>query len=413
MTTRPNSRGDGTILWINHFAVVPAMGGGTRHIEIGRELARRGWQVMLVASDFHIHQRTYQRRASAADRSAHHESVDGVDVAWLWALPYTRNDLRRVGNWLTFARSVLALDLSASPPRVVVGSSPHLFAALAAWVVAKRQGVPFILEVRDLWPESLAVAGRRPGLGYAAFWLLARFLYGMADRIIVLAEGVESYLAERGIPAEKLVFIPNGVDTTTFGTSTAPPRNSLTLVYAGAHGPANGLDAVLDAADSLRDEPRVAFTLLGDGPAKPALQQEAMRRNLRNVEFIDSIPKSQMPAFLSGCDAGLMVLKDVPVFAFGVSPNKLFDYWAAALPVVCNVPGEVAMLVRRAGGGIQTRDSSGRALADAIREVLAMSPAGRAALGASGRAWVTRERSRPALAERMERMLSSLETIPA
>ena len=389
------------------------MGGGTRHIEIGRELVRRGWKVTLLASDFHIHQRTYQRRASADDRNVHRETVDGVDVNWLWASSYARNDLKRVGNWLTFARSVLTFDASATKPRVIIGSTPHLFAALASWIVSVRQRVPFVLEVRDLWPESLAVAGKRPGPGYAAFWLLARFLYRVADRIIVLAEGVETYLAERGIPKEKLVFIPNGVDTTDFVTRASAPRDSLRLVYAGAHGPANGLDAVLDAADALRDEPRVSFVLLGDGPAKPALKADAERRNLRNLEFIDSIPKSQMPAFLGGCDAGLMVLKDVPVFAFGVSPNKLFDYWAASLPVVCNVPGEVATLLERAGGGVQARDSSGAALADAIRQMLALTPAQRAALGVSGRAWVSRERSRPALAERMERMLASLETVPA
>jgi glycosyltransferase involved in cell wall biosynthesis len=389
------------------------MGGGTRHIEIGRELVKRGWRVLLVASDFHVHQRTYQRRASMADHAAHYESVDGVDVAWLWASPYARNDLRRVANWLTFARSAVTLDLSGTRPRVVVGSSPHLFAALAAWVISIRHRVPFVLEVRDLWPESLAVAGRPPGAGYAAFWLLARFLYRVADRVIVLAEGVESYLADRGVPKEKLVFIPNGVDTSSFAAVSPPHRDSLRLIYAGAHGPANGLDAVLDAAEALRDEPRVSFVLLGDGPAKPALQESSTRRQLNNLQFIDSIPKSEMPSFLAGCDAGLMVLKDVPVFAFGVSPNKLFDYWAASLPVVCNVPGEVAMLVRRADGGIQAADSSGAALAAAIRAMVALTPAERASLGASGRCWVERERSRPALAERMERMLSSLDVVAA
>jgi len=413
LTAGPITRSNGTILWVNHFAVVPAMGGGTRHIELGRELVRRGWQVTLVASDFHVHQRTYQRRDSASDREVRHESVDGVDVAWLWASPYVHNDLKRVGNWLTFARSLLRLDLSDAKPRVVIGSSPHLFAATAAWVVAKRQRVPFVLEVRDLWPESLAVAGRRRGPGYAAFWLLARFLYRVADRIIVLAEGVESYLAERGIPKDKLVFVPNGVDTGTFDSTPPAPRESLKLVYAGAHGPANGLDAVVDAADELRDEKRVAFVLLGDGPAKAVLQLDAARRGLSNLEFVDSIPKSQMPAFLAGCDAGLMVLKDVPVFAFGVSPNKLFDYWAASLPVVCNVPGEVATLLERAHGGVQAADSSGQALAAAIRAMLAIKPAERAALGASGRAWVARERSRPVLADRIERMLTSLEAVPA
>ena len=384
------------------------MGGGTRHIELGRELASRGWTVTLAASDFHIHERRYQRRASAADRKTHHEVVDGVDVAWLWTSPYSRNDLRRVRNWLSFARSLLALDTSASPPRVVIGSSPHLFAALAAYIIARRRGVPFVLEVRDLWPESLAVSGKRRGPGYFAFWLLARLLYRVADRIIVLAEGVEQYLIEKGIPARKIAFIPNGVDATAFSKTTPAARDTLRLVYAGAHGPANGLATVLHAAHLLRDEPRVSFVLLGDGPAKPALREEAARLQLTNVQLLDPIAKADMPVFLNGCDAGLMVLKDVPVFAFGVSPNKLFDYWAAALPVVCNVRGEVAGLVARAGGGVQASDASAEALADAVRRMLALSPAERRAMGTSGRAWVAAERDRPILAKRLDTILREL-----
>lgn len=408
------TRSHGTVLWVNHFAVVPAMGGGTRHVEISRELVRRGWQVTVAASDFHIHQRAYLRRASAADRAVHRESVDGVDMVWLWAAPYTANDFRRVTNWLTFAGSLLRLDLLGIKPRMVIGSSPHLFAAFAAWIVAKRERVPFVLEVRDLWPESLAVAGRRRGPGYFAFWMLARFLYRVADRIIVLAEGVGSYLEKTGIPRRKLMFVPNGVDAGAFATAIRPPaRDSLRLVYAGAHGPANGLDAVLDAAELVRDESRVTFVLVGDGPAKPSLRSDAERRQLGNVEFVDSIPKAEMPGFLNGCDAGLMVLKDVPLFAFGVSPNKLFDYWAAALPVVCNVPGEVASTLETAGGGVQAADSSGAALASAIRALLKATPERRRAMGESGRAWVTRERDRPVLAERLDGMLRSLVEVGA
>jgi glycosyltransferase involved in cell wall biosynthesis len=268
--------------------------------------------------------------------------------------------------------------------------------------------VPFVLEVRDLWPESLAVSGKRNGPGYFAFWLLARLLYRLATRIVVLAEGVGTYLVEHGVPAEKIVFVPNGVDAKAFSTGERVKRDTLRLVYAGAHGPANGLDTVLRAAEMLRDEPRVSFVLIGDGPAKPALAQEAQRLRLDNLVLQDSVPKAQMPAVLNSCDAGLMVLKDVPVFAFGVSPNKLFDYWGASLPVVCNVRGEVASLVSQAGGGVQAVDASAEALADAIRAMLALSPADRAAMGERGREWVTRERDRPIVAARLDRALRPL-----
>ncbi|MCU0621640.1 MAG: glycosyltransferase, partial [Gemmatimonadales bacterium] len=178
-----------SLLWVNHFAVTPADGGGTRHYDLARTLARLGWTVTVASADFHLHGRRYTRRAGASDRRAIHEPLDGVRFAWLWSAPYAGNDWRRVRNWLSFARRVATADWSAPRPDVVIGSSPHLFAALGAWWAARRLEVPFVLEVRDLWPESLeAVSGRRGAL-YHTLDRLATFLYARADRIVVLARG--------------------------------------------------------------------------------------------------------------------------------------------------------------------------------------------------------------------------------
>lgn len=130
--------------------------------------------------------------------------------------------------------------------------------------------------------------------------------------------------------------------------------------------------------------------------------QQARAERLSNVEFFDPVPKARIPELLSSCDAGLMVLKDVPLFAFGVSPNKLFDYWGAGLPVVCNVPGEVAGWVRDAGGGVQAADATAASLVRAVRTLVAMSPERRNALGAAGHEWVRREHDRPVLAARLD-----------
>ena len=396
------------LLWVNHFAVAPDMGGGTRHFEMGRELVRRGWSVTIAASDFHLHGRTYMRRADAEDRSARIETLEGVRFAWLWAAPYERNDLRRVWNWISFGRSLQQWGRDAQRPDIVVGSTPHLFAALAGWRAARRHGVPFVLEVRDLWPESLAVGGGVRGPSYWSLYALARFLYRVADRVVVLAHGVGDVLTRAGVAPDRIVFAPNGVDVSAYSRIMRTPRAGLRLAYAGAHGPANGLEAVLDAAALLRDDSRISFDLIGDGPSKAALVERARARGLDNVHFREPLPKSAMPAFLAECDAGLMVLKDVPLFAYGVSPNKLFDYWGAALPVICNVPGDVAEMVRQSNAGIQSRDASGEALAEAVQRLLSHAPAERAAMGARGRAWVERERDRPKLAARMDDALRDL-----
>jgi glycosyltransferase involved in cell wall biosynthesis len=401
------------LLWVNHFAVAPDMGGGTRHFEMGRELARRGWDVTIAASDFHLHGRSYMRRTDEGDRAERTETLEGVSFVWLWAAPYEKNDTRRAWNWMSFGRSLEHWATRAERPDIVVGSTPHLFAAFAAWRTARRYRVPFVLEVRDLWPESLAVGKLRRGPAYWALYVLSRFLYRVADRIVVLAQGVAEFLARLGVARERIVLAPNGVDVAAYIGASASPRTSVRLAYTGAHGPANGLDAVLDTAELLRDEPRVTFDLIGDGPSKRELVERARERGIGTVRFHDPVSKSAIPAFLAECDAGLMVLKEVPLFAFGVSPNKLFDYWGAALPVICNVPGEVAAMVRESGGGIQARDGSGKALADAIRELLAIAPGDRVAMGARGRAWVARERDWPVLTARLDAALRDLLESPA
>jgi len=390
------------LLIVNHFALAPDMGGGTRHIELGRELTQRGWRVTIAASDFHVLERAYARREGTSDKGVIEEVVNGVRLRWLWSSPYDRNDRRRIANWLSFARSVVRTRWAEDPPDVVLGSSPHLFAALGAWRVARRLGVPFVLEVRDLWPESLGATARRRGPGYWGLWVTARFLYRAATRIVVLSRGVQKYLEERGVPSSRIVYVPNGADLRAFGEQATQRGDVMRLVYAGAHGPANGLDVVLGAAALLRHDPRVSFLLVGDGPAKDGLVQQARRDGLTNIEFVDAVPKARIPHLLASFDAGLMVLKDVPLFAFGVSPNKLFDYWGAGLPVICNVPGEVAGWVREANGGVQTADATPGSLAQSILSLLAMGAERRAALGAAGREWVRREHDRPVLAARLD-----------
>ena len=397
-----------SLAWVNHFAVTPADGGGTRHFEIGRELVRRGWSVTVAASDFNLQSRRYTRRAGAHSREVICEQVDGVDFRWFWAAPYWNNDWRRAWNWLSFSRSLLRWEPKGDRPDVVIGSSPHLFAALASERLARHWRVPFVLEVRDLWPESMVAVGRRKGPAYYVLAWIARYLYARAERIICLARGTQTYLAGMGIDRAKLVYVPNGVDPDAFAPVERPGREVFTVVYAGAHGPANGLDVVLDAAELVRSDERIRFLFVGDGPAKHDLMTAARARGLSNVEFRGPVPKARMNEVFAEADAGLMVLRDAPLFSFGVSPNKLFDYFAAGLPVVCNVPGEVATMVEAARGGVQAEPGSAQSLVDAILRLASYSPEARAEMGRNARAWVAREHSRTVLADRLDAMLREL-----
>lgn len=396
------------LLWVNHFAVTPSEGGGTRHLELGRQLVRRGWDVAVLASDLDLHTRRYTRRPSGRHRAIIREDHDGVEFRWLWSSEYRRNDWRRGLNWLTFFWSVSRAGRAEPAPDIVIGSTPHLFAAFAAYRLARRASVPFVLEVRDLWPESLIAAGGRRGPLYYLLRRIADHLYARAEAIIVLARGSRDYLAGRGVDEAKIHYVPNGVDPDWFSDNEPSSGESFTCVYAGAHGPANGLNAVLDAAELLRNEPGIRFVLVGDGPAKTELLADATRRDLRNVEFRASIPRSSVPELFREADAGLMVLRDSPLFRFGVSPNKLFDYLAARLPVVSNVPGEVADMLRASGAGVQASEAGGAGLARAVLRLRELPESERRRMGRSGREWVEREHGRATLGARLHEQLKQL-----
>lgn len=262
--------------------------------------------------------------------------------------------------------------------------------------MARRLGSPFVLEVRDLWPESLLAGGGRVGLGYRALERLAGMLYRRARLVVTLTEGVARYLRDRGVGP--VCCAPNGVDLAAFDGAPVRVGRGTTVVYLGAHGHLNGLDLVLDAAAALRDRPDVTIRLIGDGPEKAALVARARAEGLTNVRFDPPVPKASVPEALRTADVGLMVLREAPLFAFGVSPNKLFDYLGAGLPVITNVPGEVAEMVTAAGAGEVVPPGSGQALAAAIRRMADRPAEERAAFGAAGRRWVAEHHARDVVA---------------
>ncbi|WP_239396736.1 glycosyltransferase family 4 protein [Frankia sp. CiP3] len=389
------------LLLLNHFAAPRGAPGGTRHLELAERLT--GWQITIVAAN-----RNYFTRDTVNDRSAHYRTV--------WTAPYAGNGVMRILNWVTYAGGAIAVGLCGPRPDVVYGSSPHLLAGLAGWIVARLRRARFVLEIRDLWPRVLVDMDqvRADSLIYRMLRVLETFLYRNADAIVVMADGVRRVLEdEEGIPTERIVDIPNGADPVAFDRPAARDElrrefglSGFVVAYTGAHGPPNGLDLVLDAAAKIaHDLPEVCFLLVGDGAVKSALVASARERGLDNVVFREAIAKDRMPALLGAVDVGLHVLADILLFRYGVSPNKLFDYMAAGLPVITNTPGEVAAIVGEAGAGIACPPGG---IADAVREIIAVDASKRAEWGANGRAYMARTRSRTALGVRLQNLLDGL-----
>ncbi|MCB0978599.1 MAG: glycosyltransferase family 4 protein [Acidimicrobiales bacterium] len=402
------------LYWANQYAVSPDQPGGTRHYDFAKELQQRGHDVSLIASDINLSTRQYSRRSGPTDLRAHPERIGGVKFTWLTAGSYRGNNWRRVASMVVFGlattRHLLRVEKDART--VFIGSSPHLFAALGAWLAAKLRRVPFVFEVRDLWPESYSeVSGRETGPEVTLLRLIADLLYRRSDAIIVLADSNVDRICERGVPRSRITLVPNGVDLHGFenadeGVDLSQP-GVFTFVYAGAHGPANDLATVVEAAAELKKRSRddIGVVLLGDGACKEDLIEQANSLGLENIRFVDPVPKSGIASTLRSADAGLMVLAAVDLFTYGVSPNKLFDYMGAGLPVLANVPGLVADVISRAGVGTTVAGGDPKALADGM-EAMADDPPVDAA--AHGRKFIEENYDRRKLAVTVESLLSSL-----
>lgn len=376
------------VLVLNHFAAPRGEAGGTRHVELFSRL--EGWEHLIIASD--LNPQTGRRVGDS-------EGFVTVPV-----VAYSSNGISRILNWVSYATRATLRGLRVGRVDVVYGSSPHLLAALAAWVLAVVKRAPFVLEVRDLWPRVLVDMNHMSESSpvYRILTLLEEFLYARARTIVVMAEGSRTELVARGIPADKIVYIPNGADPDDFLPSAPRPElrqrygfTRTTAVYAGAHGPANGLDLLLDGASEVPD---VDVVLVGGGVLKDELRRDADRRGLTNVCFLDPVPKTEIPDLLAAADIGLHVLADVELFRSAVSPNKVFDYMAAGLPTLTNCPGLVADLVESAGGGIAVAP---REIGYGLSRLSRLSAPECAGLANSGQRWIAKHQSRRAMAERL------------
>jgi len=397
-------------IWlVNHYALPPQHAGGTRHYTLAREWLRQGHEVTLIASsvDYMRREETYLQPGETARL----EMMDGVPFLWLRTPPYTGNSLRRVSNMLAFAyRLRREAPRYLEPPDIVVGSTPHLFAAWAAYRLARWYRVPFVLEVRDLWPQTLIdLGGFSP---YHPFIMLLAWLetqlYRRAQAVVTLLPGAAEYIAPKRGTHQGIHWIPNGVDFSLIPPPTPPPPEPpFTVMYAGAHGLANGLDVALEAARILESKgwgKQVQFRFIGDGPEKPRLMQQVRIWGLSNVVFEDPLPKRKVYLRLQQAHAFLIMLRDSRLFRWGISPNKLFDFMALARPVVFCVRTPFNP-VKEHESGLSIPPDDPQALAAALRTLAETPFKARWEMGLRGRAYVEQEHDLRKLAQRFEKIL--------
>jgi glycosyltransferase involved in cell wall biosynthesis len=391
------------VLYFHQHFSTPKGAAGIRSYEMARHLVALGHQVTMVCGSYSGGETGL---VTPFERGRRRGRVDGIDIVE-FQLAYSNSDglFKRAMLFLKFAMRSVALALS-EPCDVVFATTTPLTAGIPGIFARWLRRKPFVFEVRDLWPELPKAMGviRNP-LVLGAMSLLEWASYRSAHRLVGLSPGIVEGIARRGVPRERIALVPNGCDLGIFGQSSEPWRpagvgeKELVAVFAGTHGMANGLDAVLDAASELKRRERgdIKLLLIGQGKLKEKLRQRADREGLDNVIFHDPVGKARLAGLMARTDVGLQILANVPAFYYGTSPNKFFDYIAAGLPVLNNYPGWLGDQIAANECGFAVPPDNAAAFADAL-EKAADNREALKAMGQRGRALAEREFDRAKLA---------------
>ncbi len=380
--------------------------GGTRHHELVRVLAGAGHRVTVIASPISY--------LTGLAGSGGVEKEPGITI--LRASTYAalhKSFVHRAIAFFSFMFSSFWLGLRVREVDLVWGTSPPIFQGAAALFLARLKRVPFLFEVRDLWPAfAVAVGVLRSRLLIRLTEWLERTLYRAADRVVVNSPGFIDHVRSRG--ARSVDLVPNGADMDMFdpGADGAVFRETHGLggrfiaIYAGAHGLSNDLGVVLAAARLLEDCPELEIVLLGDGKEKGRLAAQAAEMRLRNLRFLPPVAKNRMREALAAAGACIAIVKPIEVYRT-VYPNKVFDYLAAGRPIVLAMEGVIQVVVEAAGAGICIPPGDPAALAGALRE-LASNPEKARAMGRRGREYVESHFDRARLAGEMVRIVEEI-----
>lgn len=387
--------------------------GGTRHIELGRVLTSKGHHITVVTAAVSYLQATSHQGGMALPAR---ETIEpGIDVLRCPGGFSGKSFLGRLNEMFGFMVRAFLVGMSVTKVDVVWATSPTLFQALAATLVAKIKRKPLMLEIRDIWPDALVDIGAlRNKLAIALSRKLAHWMYAQARCIVINSPGFRAHLLASGVPDAKIFLVTNGVDVSMFDPRAMGEETRVRLgwegkfvaLYSGAHGMANDLDTLLRAAQALDDCPQALIAFLGDGPEKLRLQGRTRELGLRNVQFLEPIPKSDMPRLLAASNACIAHLKPSAMQAM-VYPNKVFDYMAAARPTILGIGGVIREVIEKAGGGLCTEPGDALGLAAAIRR-LAGSPEESRAMGLRARAYVEVHFQRQAIGDALLSVIARL-----
>ena len=405
-----------TSKWLNYMRILivsqyfpPETGGPpNRLLSIAKVLKQAGHDVHVVTEK--------PNHPEGIIREDYREGVfdermyDGISVTYTWV--YTdpdKNFIKRLAFYLSFmVMAVLGAIRTKGNFDVVLASSPPLFVGVSGWLAARLKGAKFVFDVRDIWPEvAVAMGAITNPAAVRLAEVLERFIYNRADGITAVTDSFCDHISERVDGNPPMQRVMNGTVPEVFNRDDQRAKkraelgvqDKFVVLYAGNHGLAQGLPHILDAADALEDEDDVQFIMLGSGPVKDDLVEEANRRSLDNIHFLGRVPLEEAAAHMAASDALLVPLEDHEIYQQFI-PSKLFDSMAAGRPVLLSVDGEARAILDKAEGGLYYPAEDGTALSEKVRWLLD-DPGEREAMGRRARAYARTHCTRAAQADKM------------
>ncbi len=400
------------ILLINHYAGSPKHGMEYRPYYLAKEWTKEGHQVTIIASSFsHVRSKNPE-----IDSEIKEELIDGIRYIWIKAPPYKGNGIKRAINIFSFVWKLIKNSIRFSKeikPDVVIASSTYPLDIYPAYLISRFSKAKLIFEVHDLWPLTPIELGGMPK--WHPFIIILQiaedFAYRKCDKVVSILPKALDYMVSRGLKPEKFVHIPNGIDIEEWQSFTDPlPEEHKSVIerfknegkflvgYAGSLGVANALDYFVKSAKYLKDLP-VALVLVGQGPEKEKLQRYVEENKLDKVVFLPPVPKKSIPELLDKIDIFYIGWRRSPLYRFGVSPNKLFDYMMAGKPIIHAVEAGND-LVAESGCGMSVPPEDPIAIANAIRKLISMSKDEREKMGLRGKEYVIKNHDYKILARK-------------
>jgi len=400
------------MLLINHYAGSPQYGMEYRPYYLAREWVKMGHKVVITSASF-SHLRSKQPEVNG---NISEELIDNIRYIWIKAPSYKGNGLKRILNMLTFVSKLMFLSKRLSSqfrPDIVIASSTYPLDIFPAYLVSRFSKAKLIFEVHDLWPLTPIELGKmskwHPFI--VVLQIAEDFAYKNANKVISILPKALDYMVSRGLDPKKFVHIPNGIDTDEWQSFNAPlplqhqetierlkQEGKFLVCYAGSHGISNALDYFVESAVYLKGLP-IALVLVGKGPEKEKLQKYAIENNLNDVIFLPPVPKNSIPELLSKMDILYIGWRRSPLYRFGISPNKIFDYMMAGKPIIHAISAGND-LVAESGCGISIPPEDPVAIAEAIKKLIDMSPLEREEMGRRGREYVIKNHDYKVLAKR-------------